>query len=680
MYTSVPSAPGRNRIVIHHLSDLHYAQESQGSEPDALDRYKGYLETLKAEDRPSLVVITGDVTSTGNRSDLNTVAEILRKGFPRWVGDLADHIFVVPGPRDINWEDGKEPPGLRAYYEAFRHFGLPSATHAAPSSGARAIAGSSCIVYPIDTCYSLADLRDEMKNQFHDYGDTYFKFVKQYKGARQSTGGLFGSRGRDRKAELADFRKRYLELTEANDLTLLDAGKIDSADLAAFESWIASWGQGQGAERAANEALKILVTHHPLPMQQDLDHLGGGTRRKETPFERLASAAGKAGFHLALHGHIHKPQVLSDLSLLQESATRHPMRQVGAGSLGDGGTFNEITATYTKDGDQNHWRLEIRTINLKAPKPDEAVSFVLLNRTEDAAKRAEDLDREKTRREEFDRRVSTVMSQYSEGVYRAHPGSALDRPATVLLPQLPMQSVESIIREVVLPGFSLRVRLFLKEKQRSRLVPKLSAVYLAPPLSDGSDPVSYPISLAALSLVLGKTLVYPRALTAPLDNSDYEWLRRSSKDKELVRILEALIQETLPTSYPGPQEAQRVQALLTKLTQGLAQPLVGADFYRDAPLQDVLQTYPEFICVPFPKRSPAGVVPDVPEVAVLVVSAKMPERTGDDRAPADARTEQVFTPERVAMLESLAELIGMILINSSALGKPKGVWDERLWA
>jgi hypothetical protein len=38
---------------------------------------------------------------------------------------------------------------------------------------------------------------------------------------------------------------------------------------------------------------------------------------------------------------------------------------------------------------------------------------------------------------------------------------------------------------------------------------------------------------------------------------------------------------------------------------------------------------------------------------------------------------EVFTADRVQMLESLSEVIAAILCTSSALGKPRGVWEER---
>jgi DNA repair exonuclease SbcCD nuclease subunit len=681
-----PASLAQHHITIHHLSDLHYQHRSQAdrggdaaiTNDDLLVKYRGYLERLEPDRRPDLIVITGDLTSTGGASDLSTVREIIRNDFPSWAGTLAEHIFVVPGPRDVNWE-GKEPPGLKTFHDTFHDFGLPSVEHGVPPYILKDKAPVNFVAYPIDTCYSLEECREEMNEQYHLYGTAFKRFVQEYRGALRNSSGLLGLLGGNRRKALDGLRKRYLQLTESNDLTLLDAGRVHPRDFAEFATWAETLAKGQSTADAEIEPLKILITHHPLVAEPDAQYAVKGSERKGTLFEQLASTAGKAGFHLALHGHIHKPQVLSDLSLLQDEDARHPLRQVGAGSLGDNGTFNEITATYSGERDQRHWRLEIRTINLKAQNPHEATRFVLLNRTEDVAKRAEELERERTRREYFDVRVRSVMRQFSEGVFRAELVVSSDRPASVQLPQSPLQSVESIIREVVFPGFGLRVRLFLKEQVHTRIVPRLNAVYLAPPNSDGSGgsgPVTYPVSLAALSLVLGKTLTYPRALKMLWDERDDEWFRRSRKDRQLVRILEELVEEARGASYPGPAVVEQYEALLAKLTQEKAAPLSGADFYHEAP-----PSYPEFICVPYPQRSPEGVEPEMPEVAVLVVSVRAPEKINDVREEpltSDGQQNGVFTPERVAMLETLGELVGTILVSASALGKPKGVWDTRL--
>src|SRR5215468_10414128 len=116
------------RLVIHHLSDLHFRPDPQSREHMALINYAGYLNSLSPEKRPNLVVVTGDLTYTGEMNDLRTVATILRTDFPSWVNQLAHRIFVVPGPRDVNWE-GAGVPNFETFYTVFADFGLPTPTH-----------------------------------------------------------------------------------------------------------------------------------------------------------------------------------------------------------------------------------------------------------------------------------------------------------------------------------------------------------------------------------------------------------------------------------------------------------------------------------------------------------------------------------------------------------------------
>src|SRR5260370_3808088 len=136
-----PASLAQQHINIPHLAGLHYQHRSEASAggdavsttDELLVKYRGYLERLEADRRPDLIVITGDLTSTGGTSDLSTVREIIRNDFPSWAGTLAEHIFVVPGPRDVNWE-GKDPPGLKTFHETFHNFGLPSLDHSLPPS------------------------------------------------------------------------------------------------------------------------------------------------------------------------------------------------------------------------------------------------------------------------------------------------------------------------------------------------------------------------------------------------------------------------------------------------------------------------------------------------------------------------------------------------------------------
>jgi hypothetical protein len=272
------------------------------------------------------------------------------------------------------------------------------------------------------------------------------------------------------------------------------------------------------------------------------------------------------------------------------------------------------------------------------------------------------------------------MRQFSEDVYRSQPVGTSAKSTPVLLPQYAIQNVERIIRDVVFPpDFALRMRLLLKEVHYNVPVPKLNAAYLAPPYSEGYGPLNYPASVAGWALVLGRNLIYSRVPAGMMNLKDYEWLRSSGKDQKLIKILEALNTQTPAASYSGPQEARRYDDLLNKLkeiSQGKNPALSVDDVYQKAPEGSPPTTYPDFICIPFPKR-PGGVLPQIPEIAVLDIGVRVPQKPDEGRARPDADGASIFTEERVSMLETLVELIGMILITSGALGKPQGVWDER---
>lgn len=675
MSSAFQEPPLYQRIVIHHLSDVHYPPASRSKGADPLVRYNRYLEGLPPRRRPNLVVITGDLTDKGDRHDLQSVGDILRSDFASFDSDLSDHIFVVPGPRDVNW-DRPASIGLDPFYQAFSLFGLPSQSHDRPANGTPSNT-LNYIVYPIDTCYSLEDIPEVRKNKLDQYSATYQDFMKLYQQVTRR------SRGRpDWKTDLTDLRKSYLKLAEANELSLVDAGRVHLKDLESFKGWVESWSKGQNTEMVSREPLKILITHHPLAVQPEIPGSSTAERPTDMRFQELATLARNAGFHLALHGHIHKPQVLSDLSILEGRDVRHPMRQVGAGSLGDNGMFNEITAEYREEIGQRQWRLEIRTVNVLADNPDDASPLVLLNPAESASERSEQLAREAGRRQQFDRRVRILMQQFSEDVYRTQPRGTPDKSAPVNLPQYAIQNVERIIRDVVFPpDFALRMRLLLKEEHYTLPVPipRLTEHYLTLPHGEGYGPLTYPASVAGWSLLLGRTLIYPPVRGGRLSHEDYEWLRRTGKDQYLAKILQSLIAETPSASLPGQREARRYEDLLRKLneiSQGKEPALSVEDVYQPAPEGSARTTYRTFICIPFPGRL-GGVDRQVPEVAVLDVGVGVPEKPEEGHARSDPDPATIFTEETVRMLESLVELTGMILITSSALDKPKGIWDEK---
>jgi 3',5'-cyclic AMP phosphodiesterase CpdA len=665
------------RLIIHHLSDLHFKPDPQSSEHMALINYAGYLNGLPIEKRPNLVVITGDLTHTGEMNDLRTVATILRTDFPSWVNQLAQRIFVVPGPRDVNWE-GAGVPSFDTFYDVFADFGLPTRAHGMPHAIGTPIGGLPFVAYPIDTCYTPESLPEQIRNELHAHGDRYQEFKRQYRDlrGRPANSGVFPwQRAGDRR----NLREGYLDLTEDNPVTVLDAGIIDPDDLEAFKAWAGTLGRAVEAE-AAWDPLKILITHHPLQVYPQA--VSGNARPgRAIPdikrhFGEMVSAARNTGFHLALHGHMHKPQVLSDLSVLEGADTLHPLRQIGAGSLGDHGIFNEIRAVYLADDNQRHWWLEIRTVNVLAENPDASSFLLLLNPPEDAEKRADQLEQQAIQHREFDNRVRWATRQFSETVMRSRADTARQDTQMTLLPQNAIQTIEGIIRDVIFEDYDIRVRLLLKDTTRP--LPRLVATYLVPPPSSGAvGPLVYPASVAAWALILGRSLISPNIVEQQLTEQDYDWLRRSGKVPLLQEQLRQLTAQAMSASLPDTKVLDHYAGLQGKLEHLGEEPrLRGTDFYQEPSRGGQQRSHSIFISVPIPLRPAGDALPELPEIGVLDVRVLSRRRPNAEPLAVDEITE-VFTADRVQMLESLSEVIAAILCTSSALGKPRGVWEER---
>ncbi len=662
------------RLIIHHLSDLHFMPDPQSQEHMAFINYAKYLNSLTPDKRPNLVIITGDLTCTGEKNDLRTVATLLRAAFPNWADQLPQRIIVVPGPRDVNWENGV--PNFDTFYSVFADFRLPPRDHGAPQPAGTSVSGLHYAAYPMDTCYTPESLPEQIKSELHAQGDLYHEFLRQYREYRSgpAPSGIFR---RPRVADRQGLRKSYLDFTEDNPVTLLDAGVVDSRDLEAFRAWANTLGEAARAD-AAWDPLKILVSHHPLQTYSQ-DSSANTSSDRGTPetrrnFEELVTVARNAGFHLALHGHMHKPQVVSDLSVLEGADSLHPLRQIGAGSLGDHGIFNEIKAVYLKGEKQRRWWLEIRTVDVQAANPDASSYLLLLNPPEDAQKRADELGQEVNRRREFETRVRWATRQFSENVFKSQADPLKQSGQVTLLPPSAIYTIEAIIREIVFEGYDIRVRLLLKDALQRP--PTFVPTYLVPlPASGGVGSLVYPASIAAWALILGRSLISPDIVHEELKEHDYDWLRRSGRAKDAQDTLRQLIEKTMRESLPDTKALDRYAALQAKLERLDGPPLRGLDFFQESSSRSQQDSPSRFISVPIPLRPVSEARPILPEIGVLDV--RVYGRRQNAEQPVTAEAENVFTADRVEMLESLSEVIATILCTSSALGKPRGIWEER---
>lgn len=742
--SAAQSSPVVERIIIHHLSDLRYRDRTEQRE--RLFRYRGYLDNLTADRRPTLVVITGDLTESGKQEDLRAVANILATCFPDWANKLNEHIFVIPGVRDVNWET-TGGIGWQAFLNSFKEFALPSYPARSPGSGSPGADTSAYVGYAVCTCYPPDELSSRLKDEITLYSDQYTNFTKLRRRLRPNANVLrrlfSGAQKRDEqvgtktRGDLDTARALFLQLTEDRQPLALDSGRVLKADLDTFEAWSKAF-----TPSGPNEPLKILITHHPLAVEMDQTTQRTQSRPEEQSFKTLAEKASHAGFSLALHGHIHShshtPKALSGISILSGSQGGNPLRQVGAASLCDTGMFNEIIAErlnetieqkpettadqspagqppttqpeierqngqphngrphtgqaqngqpeQTKqpgqepqnaqaEANSNHaWRFELRLINVDVKSEAANPPFLLLNPKESAERLRKRLEETAETRQNFEARMRVAMRQFSERVQQSQVDN---RAGGVSLPQSSMQVIEAIVRDLIFNGCAVRVRVLLKDDSEHRPFSRLTAAYLTPPIFEGPDTLVYPASVAAWSIVLGRTLHFPDILKFRTDNSDHEWLRSTNKLAPLRQALEALKQELFARSAPNDSMRRQYDNLINTLKQlesGSKTVFIsGSDIFQNSLDGGERRTYPEFICVPYPLRPRGGAMPTLPETMALDVGVR---RIGIP-TPGQGEQESIFTADRTAMLESIAELIGMMLTTANALGKPRGLWDPR---
>ncbi len=107
-------------ISILHLSDLHFgetapkAEYSAGITKSPIDTLLSHLETQAV--RPEMVIVSGDLTATGQGAEFRLAAEAL-DAICRGLGISRDAVVVVPGNHDVYW--GKGTAATRAEFDGF---------------------------------------------------------------------------------------------------------------------------------------------------------------------------------------------------------------------------------------------------------------------------------------------------------------------------------------------------------------------------------------------------------------------------------------------------------------------------------------------------------------------------------------------------------------------------------
>lgn len=698
-------AGSRRQLIVHHLSDLQYEDVAEHQQNKMLVRYQRHLGGLLPARHPDVVVITGNLTTTGKANDLRAVATALHICFASWEKELHKRVFIVPGPRDVNWEDGS-PNGLEEFYRIFSDFALPYHKPMPSGQDTPASGQQNFIGYPINTCYSPNELQASLEGKVEQYSKSYRRFIKRHSKLNTRWMGLWKrtwrlrrqQRDRVKKTQLASLRAQFLGLTESGQLVDLRDGRITESDLERLKGW-ATPNTGSANQSAGDiSPLKILITYHPFAIHTEHDTATDARQVPQNPFKQAAKMAGKAGFHLALHGHVNNPQLLTDALLFDGPDYPHPIRQMGAASLGETGIFNEITAVALDGNGETDWRLTPHLIDLKSSTPFDVDILAQFHHAETADKEIKKLERDATRRREFERAMRAALRRFSEQVYKeqGYPGQPYQAqpyqgPSTnrqdaaniAQLPQVAMNLIQDVVRRAIFDGYDSRVRLLLKSTEKRGAIPQLVPTYLVPEVMEGPDALVYPASVAAWALILGRTLIYPAIKRQGTNVEDHEWLRRTGKIEPLLSVLDTLVKNASGQNY-GREASDRYRTLHTNLeaisgaATGTSDGMIaGEQIYQPAASGSPPESYPYFVCVPYPMRPSSGGPPALPEIMVLDVSVRPIEQIDGEQITGNSGATDPLTEERVAMLETLAEVIGTMLTTASALGRPRGVWDNR---
>ena len=717
MGSAQQSMPRPAQVIVHHLSDLNY-QENTENPDNRLLTYQRYLLGLPPDRYPDVIVITGNLTASGTEKQLAAVKDMLLAGFSRWDGRLHEHIFIVPGPQDINWQwQNVTKAGLAPFYEIFKPFATPYHTPMPTGRPSAGVASGNWAGYPIDTCYAPTELDAELKKHYKQYSHDFGKFVKRRGRAGARFLGMWKRPGRPTRNARVEARRLALERLQAEFLSFTEStrpldmrvGRVSAEEITRFQTWVQS--QAASAQAATAQVvsaqaasgspppppppLQLLITHHPVIIRANEASGDPDSTIEKRLYKPLLDAARGAGVQLALHGHNHNGDMVFDESTFEATTTVKRMRQLGAASLAKTGVFNEITAIFREEPGQSptqsprlgEWELTFLPISLSAAGPV-AARGAPGNLAAMADRQIRRLNRAVTQRSDFERMLRYAMRRFSEQVYQVRqeklPGSSQQQITS--LPPEPLLLIRDVISKVIFKGFETRVRILLKNVDSAGgPVPRLVPTYLAPAIIEGPEVLVYPASVAAWSLALGRTLIYPAILTDVTTPGDHEWLRRSGKIKTLMPLLQELREEASRTN--ADDEVKRYETLYTNLdaikvgTAGASNVgILGSNLYQKGPEGGPASTYSTFACVPYPLRPAGGALPTLPEIAVLDIAVgtlELPDP--EDTSPIPIGPFLPFTQERVEMLEAVVDFIGMMLTSADALGRPPGVWNERRW-
>jgi 3',5'-cyclic AMP phosphodiesterase CpdA len=450
------------RIIIHHLSDIHYGLDPNVGGQAALN---AYLQPLLngSMPLPDVLAITGDLTISGSPQELQAVHKALDP-LAQVMKNSDRRVFVVPGPHDLFWVDTSfwsrrrerhnaqkngeaVTNGRSVFYDLFRgpYFVAPYRSYE--------LSGPNYHVALFDTCYR------PMTNPPEKDAPEAEKLFNDYVKYHEEDG--LGS------------QRLLTHMVAANSR---DRGQCDGEAVESIKHGV------MGAAATENQ-IRIMVTHHPLFACS----VGQQSFQAPDGADSALQAARTRDVQLLLHGHVHQPNVITTSYGAIGGAPNATVVQVGGGTLAQVDTvvpsYNVIIAQrdalkQTESAPEaRYWSVQIETIPFTTTASRSSSYFLLGHATEQLLKRTQDIgesDGELAKRRTIAYKTDGILREMAkllkmradlaESHFEDLQLRQLSRDMDIKLDSV-MDTVGEMVRETVFAGTPISMGLLLKPHQ-----------------------------------------------------------------------------------------------------------------------------------------------------------------------------------------------------------------------
>jgi len=308
-------------LLIHHLSDIHLGKlhleasndlDIQGIETIRnIDFYLNYLNELKCDNLPDLLIITGDLTSFASKEEMETakicimnIKNILKDKHPTWRDKNHPYILIVPGNHDLDWSRSSDKGKIELYArmaDSLHDKGVLSALYS-DNKPVFCDFGDECnlFVYLLNSTFLGGKIDDGLK-KIHE---TFYKEYSTFKSK--------GVSEMDYRGAMESLEKRMR----------LDPGYVSPDDIKKMKKEL---------KRVPKNRLKVAVMHHnlssiPIPDIERFDAIINAGQVKEALMDD--------GFDIVFHGHRHVTHCSYERYLAQPQSQTQGLFILGGDSLG----------------------------------------------------------------------------------------------------------------------------------------------------------------------------------------------------------------------------------------------------------------------------------------------------------------------------------------------------------